>query len=66
MDLHSLIQGTVIPLSPQAQAIVDDFGRQLGVYLRAMQQVGLIGFEESSFETIVDAVYQYGMRTITA
>ncbi|WP_338339276.1 hypothetical protein [Xanthomonas euvesicatoria] len=55
-----------MPLSPQAQAIVDDFGRQPGVYLRAMQQVGLIGFEESSFETIVDAVHQYGMRTITA
>ncbi|QIE18955.1 hypothetical protein [Xanthomonas oryzae] len=35
-------------------------------FLRAMQRVGLIGFEESSFETVVDAVYQYGMRTITA
>ncbi|AEO42222.1 hypothetical protein [Xanthomonas euvesicatoria] len=55
-----------MPLSAQAQAIVDDFGRQPGVFLRAMQQVGLIGFEESSFEAIVDAVYQYGMRTITA
>lgn len=39
---------------------------EVASFLRAMQQVGLIGFEESSFETIVDAVYQYGMRTITA
>lgn len=38
---------------------------EVASFLRAMQQVGLIGFEESSFETIVDAVHQYGMRTIT-
>jgi|GEM_PF-1544352 len=39
---------------------------EVASFLRAMQQVGLIGFEESAFDTIVDTVYQYGMRTITA
>jgi hypothetical protein len=31
-----------------------------------MQQVGLISYEEHAFPTIVDAVYDYGMRSTAA
>ncbi|MBB4755457.1 hypothetical protein FHT15_000112 [Xanthomonas campestris] len=39
---------------------------EVAAFLRAMQQVGLISYEEHAFPTIVDAVYEYGMRTIAA
>lgn len=35
-------------------------------FLRAMRTVGLVTYEESSFETIVEAIYTYGMRSISA
>lgn len=39
---------------------------EVAAFLRAMQQVGLVSYEEQAFPTIVDAVYEYGMRTIAA
>lgn len=39
---------------------------EVAAFLRAMQQVGLISYEEHAFPTIVDAVYDYGMRTVAA
>lgn len=39
---------------------------EVAAFLRAMQQVGLVSYEEHAFPTIVESVYQYGMRTIAA
>lgn len=35
-------------------------------FLRAMRNVGLVTYEEDAFETIVEATYVYGMRSISA
>ncbi|CAM0124576.1 hypothetical protein SMG44B_50268 [Stenotrophomonas maltophilia] len=34
--------------------------------LRAMRNVGLVTCDEDAFETIVEATYVYGMRSISA
>jgi hypothetical protein len=35
-------------------------------FLRAMRDVGLVTYDESAFETLVEATYIYGMRSISA
>ncbi|KAB7628896.1 hypothetical protein [Stenotrophomonas rhizophila] len=35
-------------------------------FLRAMRNVGLVTYDEDAFETIVEATYIYGMRSISA
>ena len=39
---------------------------EIRAFLRAMRNVGLVDYEEEAFETIVEATYTYGMRSISA
>lgn len=39
---------------------------EIAAFMRAMRSVELIDYDDSAFETIVDAIYQYGARTISA
>ncbi len=38
---------------------------EVRAFLRALEQVGLVRYEDGSFETIADAIYTYGIRTIS-
>lgn len=38
---------------------------EVRAFLRALERVGLVRYENNAFDTIADAVYTYGMRTIS-
>ena len=59
----SAILGTPEIYSEHAKLVIRN---EVTAFLRAMKQVGLISYEETAFDTIVDAVYLYGARTISA
>lgn len=39
---------------------------EVGSFLRAMRSVGLVTCDGDAFETIVETIYVYGMRSISA